>query len=105
MKSSAGVTLVPTAQIDWIEAAADYVRLHTAERSYLHRAPIGHLEVQLDPAKFVRVHRTTIVNLARCAELKSVRGDSLVAVLPNGVRRPVSRQGRAQLERALGQRL
>ena len=105
VKTSTGVAIVPTEQLDWIEAAADYVRLHTAERSYLHRAPIGHLEAQLDPTRFVRVHRATIVNLARCTELKTVRGDALVALLPNGVRRPVSRQGRAQLERALRQRL
>ena len=105
VRTSAGVTLVPVAGVDWIEAAADYVRIHTASRTHLLRAAIGQLEVRLDPAVFVRVHRATIVNLARMTELRTVRGDVLVAVLPQGVQRRISRQGKTQLERALGQPL
>ena len=105
VKTSTGVTLVPVEQVDWIEAAADYVRIHTASRTYLLRYAIGHLEARLDPAVFVRVHRATIVNLSRMTELKTVQDEVLVAVLPHGVRRRISRQGKAQLEKALGQRL
>jgi two-component system LytT family response regulator len=105
VKTSAGVTLVVVEQIDWIEAAGDYVHLHAQGRAHLIRCPIGQMEARLDPRRFVRVHRATIVNLARLAELKAIGDDVLVAVLPHGVRRRISRQGRAELEKAIGQRL
>ena len=105
VRTSSGVTLVAVAQIDWIEAAADYVRLHTDTRTFLLRSPIGQLEARLDPSTFVRVHRATIVNLRRMTELKTVNGEAFVAVLPHGVRRRVSRHGKSQLEKILGQRL
>ena len=105
VRTSVGVTLIPVAQVDWIEAAADYVRIHTEPRTFLLRSPIGQLEARLDPSVFVRVHRTTIVNLARMTELKALNGEAFIALLPHGVRRRVSRQGRAQLEKVLGQRL
>jgi two-component system, LytTR family, response regulator len=105
VRTSVGVTLVPVAQIDWIEAAADYVRIHTEAKTFLLRSPIGQLEARLDPAVFVRVHRATIVNLTKMTELKVIHGEAFVALLPHGARRRVSRQGRAHLERVLGQRL
>ena len=105
VRTSVGVTLIPVAQVDWIEAAADYVRIHTEARTFLLRSPIGQLEARLDPSAFVRVHRATIVNLAKMTELKALNGEAFVALLPHGVRRRVSRQGRAQLEKVLGQRL
>ena len=72
---------------------------------YLLRSPIGQLEARLDPSRFVRIHRATIVNLTRLTELRAVHGEAFVAVLAHGVRRRVSRQGKLELERALGQRL
>lgn len=105
VRTATGVSLVPVSQIDWIEAAADYVRIHSDGRSFLLRSLIGQLEHRLDPRVFVRVHRATIVNLAKLTELRTVRGEVLVAVLPHGVRRRVSRHGKTLLERALGQRL
>ena len=105
VRTSLGVTLVAVSQIDWIEAAADYVRLHTDTRTFLLRSPIGQLEARLDPSTFVRVHRATIVNLRRMTELKTVNGEAFIAVLPHGVRRRVSRHGKSQLEKVLGQRL
>jgi two-component system LytT family response regulator len=95
------VVFVKSEDIDWVEAADYYVSLHTGGKSYLLRQTMADLERQLDPAKFVRVHRSAIVNLERVQEMHPMfRGDS-VLVLQDGTRVRLSRARRDELERRL----
>jgi two-component system LytT family response regulator len=69
IKEAGRVTFLGVGEIDWIEAADTYVRLHVGGKSYLIRGTMGGLEAKLDPAKFLRVQRSAIVNLSRIKEL------------------------------------
>ncbi|HLW76601.1 MAG TPA: LytTR family DNA-binding domain-containing protein [Bryobacteraceae bacterium] len=79
VKTGGRVLFIATEEIDYIEASGNYVRLHTGAESYLYRETISHLESELDPGKFVRIHRSTMVNLSRVKELHPLfRGDFTV---------------------------
>jgi two-component system, LytTR family, response regulator len=80
------------------------VRIHSGERTDLMRQPIGELEKGLDAARFVRVHRSAIVNLAKVREVTTTNGSS-VAILYNGKSCRLSRTGRDRLGRVLGQQV
>jgi two-component system, LytTR family, response regulator len=97
--------LLSCADIDWIEAAGVYVNLHTREREWLHRAPLSQLEAQLDPARFVRIHRSTIVNLERIECLEGLSHGEFDVVLKSGARLKLTRSFRQHLEARLGQSL
>jgi two-component system LytT family response regulator len=98
------VLFLRAAEIDWIEAADYYVSLHAGGRAHLLRKSMASLEAELDPARFVRVHRSAIVNLDRVKEMHpSFRGES-VLLLRDGTRVRLSRARRAELERRLGAR-
>jgi two-component system LytT family response regulator len=103
VKVGATTRLVPTAELDWIGADGVYVQLHSGERSWLHRATLAHLESRLDPARFVRIHRSTIVNLERIERLENLSHGELDVILKDGVRLKLSRSFRARLEERLGQ--
>jgi two-component system LytT family response regulator len=88
---------VPLTDIDWIEAADYYVQLHVGPKSYLHREPMRDLEARLDPRRFVRIHRSTIVAIDRVAELRpSAHGDHCVR-LRDGTDLKLSRARRGRL--------
>jgi len=92
VKTRDRMIFVPAAEIDWIEAAGKYVRLHAGAAKYLVRESIGEVESRLDPADFARIHRRTIVNLRRVAEIyRGVAGESIVA-LTTGEQLSVSRR-------------
>jgi two-component system, LytTR family, response regulator len=74
-----GRVRLPIDQIDWVEAAKDYVMLHTPTRSYLHRISMAALEEQLDPAQLMRVHRSTFVRPARVSGVQRL-GKGLIAL-------------------------
>ncbi|MEO7456539.1 MAG: LytTR family DNA-binding domain-containing protein [Gemmatimonadaceae bacterium] len=88
--------------IDWIGADSVYARLHIGRSSYLIRTPMHELEARLDPQRFVRIHRSTIVNLDRVRELHEVDRGEVIVVLEDGTRLKVSRNRRLQLEDRLG---
>ena len=68
--------LVRAEEVDWVESAANYVQLHARGRSFLLRTTMNDLETQLDPSRFARIHRSTIVNVDRVQEIKpSWHGD------------------------------
>jgi two-component system LytT family response regulator len=91
--------VVNAAEIDWIEAADYYVTLHTGGKSFLLREPIATLEKTLDPERFVRVHRSAIVNIDRVREVHSLfRGDRAL-ILTDGTRVKLSRSRREEFER------
>lgn len=105
VKTGGNVVLVPVEDIDWIDADGDYVRIHVGKVSHTVRETMHHLETELDPAHFVRIHRSTIVNLARVKELQPFYRGEFVAVLNDGTRLKLSRGCRDTLEARLGRRL
>ena len=104
IRDAGRTVLVPLAEIDWIEAADYYVQLHVGAKSYLHREPMRDLEARLDPARFVRIHRSTIVALDRVIELRpSAHGDHCVR-LRDGTDLKLSRARRTRLRQLLESR-
>lgn len=101
IRSPGNVTFVEVGEIDWIEAADNYVVLHTSSGDYLMRESMSHLETILDPQNFIRVHRSGIVNLNRVRELKNRGFGDRIVVLQNGTEVRVSRVQKDKLEKAL----
>ena len=92
---------VQTDEVDWFESAGNYVRLHVGSRTELVRATLAGLARQLDPARFVRIHRSTIVNVARIREVHPWFGGDYTATLADGTELRVSRHFRDGLLRPL----
>jgi two-component system LytT family response regulator len=102
VKSGGKVTLLRVDEIEWIDADGDYARIHVGKAWHLLRETMKRLELQLDPARFVRIHRSTIVNLEKVKELQPFFRGEYVAVLHSGVTLKLSRGYRANLEARLG---
>jgi two-component system LytT family response regulator len=92
--------VIAAGDIDWIEAQDYCAEVHAGTKTYVIRQSLAALEARLDPAMFVRIHRSALVNVARIVEVD--HAGELVVVLANGARLPVSRRRREALERALG---
>jgi len=105
VKSGGTTRFVRLVDIDWIEAAGVYVNLHVAGKELLYRAALNELAARLDPLRFVRVHRSAIVNIDSIVQLEPISHGEFEVVLINGSRSRVSRTYRAQLEKRLGQTL
>ncbi|HEY1206696.1 MAG: LytTR family DNA-binding domain-containing protein [Bryobacteraceae bacterium] len=97
------VDIIPCERLDYAEAQDDYVLLRSQGKNYLKQETISNLETSLDPARFVRIHRSYIVNLERIAKIEPYTKDSRVAVLGDGTKLPVSRSGYARLKELLGE--
>jgi two-component system LytT family response regulator len=91
------VHIIPVAKLDYAEAQDDYVALCAEGKKHLKQQTIARLEAALDPARFLRVHRSYIVNLDRISKVEPYGKDSHVAVLHNGTQLPVSRAGYTRL--------
>ena len=102
VKSGGKVTLLQVGEIEWIDADGDYARIHVGKASHLLRETMKRLEQQLDPARFVRIHRSTIVNLEKVKELQPFYRGEYVVVLHTGTTLKLSRGYRANLEARLG---
>lgn len=98
VKSGGRIQFVRLDQVDWIEAAANYVRLHVGSGSHLFRGSMVALEERLDPTKFVRIHRSTIVNVDRITELHPTFAREHIVVLQDGTRLRLSPTYRERLE-------
>ncbi len=95
------IVVVATRDVDWIEGADYYAKLHVGTKVHMLRETLSSLEGRLDPARFLRVHRSTIVNLTRIKSVEShERGDAVV-VLRDGTRIKAMRAKRDELERRL----
>ncbi len=92
---------VDPANVQWIGAEGKYVRLHTAAGSHLLREAIGELERRLDGQEFLRIHRSTIVNVRSVKEIYRGVGDDYVVVLHDGTRLSLSRRYRARFKNFL----
>jgi two-component system LytT family response regulator len=95
------IYFIPVEDVDWMEAAGNYVRLHVGRESHLLRETMTHLEETLDAELFLRIHRSTIVNVARIRELQPTFGGDHVVLLRDGARLQLSRRYRTALERLL----
>ena len=105
VKSGGTTRFIRVADIDWIEGAGVYANLHIAGKELLYRAALHELADKLDPMRFVRVHRSAIVNIDSIVELQPISHGEFEVVLKDGHRSRVSRTYRAQLEHRLGQSL
>ena len=97
VKSQGGSVLLRVDEVDWIEAAGKYVRLHSRRGDYLLRQAIGELARSLDPYRFVRIHRSTLVNLDSVREFQPSFHGEWKAILVDGRALTVSRRHRIQL--------
>jgi two-component system LytT family response regulator len=103
VKNAGKVIFVRVDEIDWIEAADYYVRLHVARKSHLLRETMSALEDRLDPARFFRVHRSAIVNLDRLVEIQPYFHGEHVLLLQDGSKLKLSRSRKEKLEAVLRQ--
>ncbi len=101
VRGSGRVFFQPVEEIDWIEAADYYARLHVGGKTHLVRETLAALEKQLDPGQFLRVHRSAIVNIARIRELRPDWRNRHELVLRDGTTVPLSRGRKAAVERLL----
>lgn len=104
VKDGTKVSLIPVTKLDYAEALDDYVSLASEGKKHLKQQTISGLELALDPALFVRIHRSYLVNLERVARIEPYGKDSKVAILTNGVKLPVSRTGFTRLKKLLDEK-
>jgi two-component system LytT family response regulator len=106
VRGSGRVRLLPVEQVSWIEAEGMYVNIHTRDgATHLHRALLGELETALDPRRFVRIHRSAIVNIDLVVELRQELHGDYVAVLRDGTEIRVGRRFRTRLQARLGHQI
>ena len=102
IKNAGRIHFIKTVDIDWIEAEGNYVRIHAGKESHLLREPISSLETQLNGKKFLRIHRSTIVNLDRIHELQPWFHGEYRIILKDGTQLMLSRSYRDKLQQVLG---
>jgi two-component system LytT family response regulator len=102
IRNGSRIATLPIDEIDWIEAQDDYAEIHAGGRSYLVRQSLHKLAASLDPGRFVRIHRKSIVNVRRVKELEPMFHGEYVVFLHDGTRLKLSRTYRNQLRRLLG---
>ena len=105
VKTGSRTVLLRTSEIDWIESAGNYVRLHVGRERHLLRETMAALEDKLDPEQFVRIHRSTMVNLERVRELEPYFHGDHVLRLADGTKLTLSRTYRERLQERLGRTL
>jgi two-component system LytT family response regulator len=105
IKSGGRVFFVRSEEIDWIEAAGNYVKLHVGNDAHLFRETMNALESQLDADTFFRIHRSHIVNIERVKELQPWFNGEYVVFLRNGTRLTLSRGYREKLQERIGRSL
>jgi two-component system LytT family response regulator len=103
VKDGTRVQIIPVAKLDYAEAQDDYVCLASQGKKYLKQQTISSLEASLDPNRFLRLHRSCLVNLERVARLEPYGKDTHIVILNDGNRLPVSRAGLARLKEFLGE--
>jgi two-component system LytT family response regulator len=101
IRDGAHVHVIPVDRIDFVEAQDDYVSFVAEGRSHLKDQTMAAVEASLDPSRFVRIHRSYVVNIERIARVELYAKDSRVAILHDGRKLPVSRAGYARLSRLL----
>ena len=98
IRSGGRIVFLDCDEICWVEAAANYIRVNTRKQSYLLREGISHMAERLDPAQFVRIHRSLIVNIQHIKELQPVNSGEYIVVLKDGKELSCSRGYRSGLQ-------
>jgi two-component system LytT family response regulator len=93
--------VIPIESVEYVEAQDDYILIHSAEKSWMKTQSLSELERQLDPHKFVRVHRSYLLNIACMLSMERLPNDSHAAVLRCGDKIPISRAGYERLQAAM----
>lgn len=101
IKSGGKVVFLKLEEIDWVEAAANYVHIHAGTEGYYLRETMNSFEARLDPSRFIRIHRSTIVNLAKIKELQPCNNGEFIVVLRNGKELSLSRGFRDRIQNFL----
>jgi two-component system LytT family response regulator len=101
IRDGAQVHVLPIERIDYVEAQDDYVAFRADGKQYLKDQTLANVEATLDPGRFVRIHRSYLLNIERIARVELYAKDSRVAILRDGTRLPVSRAGYARLSKLL----
>jgi two-component system LytT family response regulator len=101
IRDGANVHVLPVDAIDYVEAQDDYVAFKSEGKQYLKDQTLAAVEAALDPARFVRIHRSYVLNIDRIAKVELYAKDSRIAILRDGTRLPVSRAGYARLAQLL----
>jgi two-component system LytT family response regulator len=102
LKSSGEIIFLKIGEIDWIEAEGDYVKFHVTGRTHLMRGTMASLETRLDPARFIRIHRSTIVNVDRLRKLSPSFEGEYAVVLHDGTKLRMSRGYQDRIKSVLG---
>jgi len=102
VKTGSKIKIIPIPEIHYLEAADDYVKIYTAEGSFLKKQTMGYFEEVLNTSLFVRTHRSFIVNMQQITRIDPYEKENHVAVLRSGVKIPVSRAGYPKLKAVLG---
>ncbi|HKF55988.1 MAG TPA: response regulator [Blastocatellia bacterium] len=97
LKSGGRVFFLRVEEIDWIEAAGNYVRLHAGKETHVMRESMNSLEQRLDPTRFIRIHRSTMINIERVKELRPLFHGDYEVTLQDGARVTLSRSYRDRL--------
>jgi two-component system LytT family response regulator len=95
------VHVIPASKLDWVEAQDDYVSLNAEGKAYLKQQTLTDLERKLDSARFVRIHRSYLLNLDRLARIDTESGEPNAVVLEDGTRLPLSRAGYQRVKKRL----
>jgi len=102
LKTGNKIKIIPADEIQYLEAADDYVKIHTKDGAFLKNKTMAHFEQVLDPQQFVRTHRSYIVNVQLVTSLDPYEKESYTALLKTGINVPVSKSGYARLKVVLG---
>jgi two-component system LytT family response regulator len=96
------IKIIPIHEVSFFEAEDDYISIHTAAGNYLKKMTMKSLEEALDPAKFVRVHRSYLINLNEITNIEPYERDNYLVLLRAGAKVPVSKTGYSRLRQVLG---
>jgi len=102
VKDGGKIRIIPISQIQYLEAADDYVKIFTADGSFLKKKTMQYFEQLLQPSQFIRVHRSYIINVQLITRIDPHEKDSHLLLLTTGARLPVSKAGYYKLKEALG---
>ena len=102
VKLSGKIRIIPVEDIHFLEAADDYVKIHTRDGSFLKNKTMGHFETILNKTQFVRTHRSYILNISEITRIDPYEKDNHLAILKSGSRVPVSKTGYVKLKSVLG---
>jgi len=102
VKVGNNIRIIPVADVLYLEAYDDYVKIHTGEGVFLKKKTMGYFERALDPTRFVRVHRSYILSLPQLTRIEPLEKDAHVALLRNGARISLSKAGYTKLRAVLG---